>query len=524
MGDYVFTESWDYYWNGTATPNGSQAQWVKGFLDQELVPGRFGGRCLQHARAGGTEDIHCDLPAGNITTGEITIGFAWRVSNALSRNLMVLNQAGGTTAQFSIYQNSDGSISVRNGNGGTVLGTSATGLLTLLTWCYIEVSVVIGNSGSLTLDLNGTEVINVSGVDTMGAANVNVGRITLPEPASSGTMWYDDLYVRDDLIKAGPSAIVYRRALAAVPGGDFNMTATSAYIHPLLVDDFAADTASYITGDAVSEDQFFTMENLSKLSGSGVRAITIIGFAKVNSGTGTVDAIVNSNGDTSISSWNLDTTFRFRRKTVTLDPDTGALWTRGALAAMQAGIAITAMAGGATEVQLSMLGYEALVPLTPAYNVAGGHRYWSARPVTAAGTERPGTCVFALYGPDGEYLQPHDVIGDGGDYSGGLARRNVADGRKDTNWVSASHYSTTRLTLDYGGPVIAKTLRLGAQNDSTSESFSDFTIEFSDDNVSWTTFYEADPQAAWSVNEIRTFTLPDIIVGSFRRRQTLIMN
>ena len=526
MGDFVFLEGWDYYFSGTATPNGAQAQWVKGFLDQRLEAGKRGGKRLAHQRAGGTEDMHCDLPQGSITTGEITIGFAFEVSNAISRPLMVLNQAGGTTQQFTIYQNSDGSLALRNG--ATILGTSAAGLLVTGTEVYIEVAVTIANSGSFEMRLNNTMIASATGVDTMGAADVNVGRITLPEPASSGTMYYDDLYVRDDLNFAGPSMIVWRRPLAAIPGGDFNLAATSAYIYPLLVDDYSTDTTAYITGDAVAEDQFFSFETFASLTGSGVKAISLIAFAKVDAGTATVDPVVVSNGDTlTAASWSFDTTFRFRRRVVTNDPDTGAAWTRAALAAMHAGMAITALSGGATTLQVSMFGYQALIPIGN-YSVAGGHRYWRIVANSAAsGSGRVGTCNFSLVAPDGEMFSPVAVGGDGGAF-GSLARTFTIDGRKDTNWVSGlSYVSGVNLSLDFGGPVIPKKVVLGSQSGSTSESLRTFTIDYSDDGVSWTTLYNhTTPEISWGADEVRSFVLPDLTPPPLfgRRRQALVLN
>lgn len=523
MGDYRFIESWDNYWNGQATPNGSQAVWVKGYLDQELVPGRYGGLCLQHTRAGGTEDIHCDLPDGSITTGQITIGFAWKVSNALSRTLMVLNQAGGTTAQFSIYQNADGSLSIRNGNGGTVLGTSAAALIAIDTWYYIEVSVAIDNSGTATLSLNGTEIINVSGVDTMGAANLNVGRITLPEPLTSGTMWYDDLYVRDDLTKAGPSVVLFRRPLTAIGGGDFNLTATSAYIFPLLVADQAAELTSYITGTTVTDEQFFDFEDLAKLTGTGLRAVSLVCFAKVDAGTGTLDPVVKSNGDETVgAAWALDTTFRFLRRIYSLDPDTGAAWTRSAFADSQGGVRIASLAGGATQVQISQMGYNCLLPIS-SFLVSGGHRYWSIVPLTWNGGSRPGAFMVGFTAPDGEYLQPRVASGDGGIWRGNDDFWRATDGRKDTRYIGANG-PNYRLTLDYGGPVIAKTLYLGSQSALVNESFRTFRVDYSDDGSTWTTLYtESTPQTGWTSTESRTFVLPDITAPLARRRQTLIL-
>lgn len=524
MADFVFLEGFDYYFSGTATPNGSQAQWVKGFLDQSLVPGRYGGKCLQHTRAGGTENILCNLPEGNITTGTITIGFAFKSSNLLTRQIIILNPSGSTTEQFSIWQHNDGSISFRNG--GTTLATSAAGLLSANVWCYIEAAVTISNSGSFDVQLNGGSVVSGSG-DTMGGTNADTGRITLPEPASSGTMWYDDLYVRDDLTFAGPSQIIWRRPLAAL-AGDFNLSATSAYIYPLLVDDYSTDTTAYITGDSAGDEQLFSFEGFDKFTGSGVKAVSLIVFAKTDAGTANADPKIVSNGNTlTPAGWSFDTTFRFQRRIVTNDPDTAAPWTRAALAAMNAGLEITSLSGGATALQVSMVGVQALVPEGAVYAVAGGHRHWRIVPTSsAAGTGRVGTFDLSLLAADGERLMLVGFGGAGGEYSGSLARPNSVDGRNDTSWVSGSHYTATDLSLDFGGPIIPKYAVLGSQRGSTSESFRTFTIDYSDDGSTWTTLYtHSTPELSWGTTEARTFTLPDLTPPSTgRRRQALVLN
>lgn len=516
---FVFLEGFDYYWDAQTTPNGSQAQWVKGYLDQLLAYGRYGGQCLQQTRAGGTENILSDFPDGNITTGTITVGFAFRCSNLLTRQIMILNPAASTTEQFSLWQHADGSFSVRNG--ATTLATSAAALHVINTWYYLELAVTIANAGSFELRLNGANICSGSG-DTMGAANANTGRITLPEPASSGTMWYDDLYIRDDLTFIGPCQIFYRRSLAAVGGGNFNMTATAAYVFPLLTGDQIADTVSYIVGDAVAEEQFVTFENLLKQTNATVYCASLLCFARTDAGTATVNPVVKSGASETVgTSWALDTTFRFRRRIFATDPDTAAAWSRAALAASYGGIRITALAGGATEVRVSMLGYQVLVPIG-AFNVGGGHRYWKITPLTWNGGSRPGSYMFNLMSADGEHLRPKVATSDTV-WSGNNTPYYALDGRKDTRWISGN--GPHGFYLDYGGPVIPKKLLMGAQSALVNESIRTFKVEYSDDNATWTALYtHVTPETGWTANEFREFVLPDLNPPPARRRQALVLS
>lgn len=517
---FVFLEGFDYYWNGQATPNGSQAQWVKGFLDQELVVGRYGGLCLRHTRVGGTENILGDFPEGNVTTGLLTVGFAFQCSNLLTRQIMILNPAASTTEQFSLWHHADGSFSVRNG--ATTLATSAAAQHVINTWYYLELAVTIANSGSFELRLNGVNICSGSG-DTMGAANANTGRITLPEPASSGSMFYDDMYVRDDLTFIGPSQIFYRRALAPVSGGDFNLAATAAYIYATLVGDQAADTVSYVTGGTVGHEQFWTIENLARQTGVTIHCVSLLCFARTDAGTATLDPVVQSNGDETVgTSWALDTTFRFRRRIFSLDPDTAGAWSKAALAASYAGVRINALAGGATEVRVSQLGYQVLIPAGSAFNVAGGHRYWSVLPLTWNGGIRPGSFLHDFVAVDGERLRPVATNEDTR-WTFGNTAFYATDGRKDTTYISGN--GPHRAYYDFGGPVIPKKFLLGAQPATISESFRTFQIDYSDDNVTWTTLYtETVPQTAWASTQVREFVLPDLIPPAARRRQAVVLS
>lgn len=524
----VLLEGFDYYWDATSTPHGAQANWVKGYLDQVLVLGRFGGQCLQHTRVGGTEDINRDLPLGNITTGQITIGFAFRVSNSVSRPLMRLQQAASSTGQLTIWQNTDGSIAIRLGNDGTVIATSAAGLVALNTWYYFELSAFIDNAGSLSFSIDGTEVINVSGVDTMSAANANVGRINIPEPNSSGTMWYDDIYVRDDLTKFGPSRILYRRPLAAI-AGDFNLTATSSYVYPLRVDEHRADTSAYITADSVSDEQRFNFETLAKMAGATINAVQMVAFAKVDAGTGTLAPVVVSNGDSYVGpNWNLDTTFRFRYHVIANDPDTSAAWTKAALGLSEGGVRVTGLTG-ATLVSTSLVGYEVLMPIASMPAQAGGHRYWSIKPLTIA-SGRAGSWMLHLFASDDEYFLPISLAGTtGGLWSGSNDYRFAVDGRKDTGYISGTGASGTRFVMDYGGPIIPTKFWLGSQTFNLPESFRTFTVDYSDDGSTWTTLLtvgEDNPQTGWASGEYRVFALPDLTPPETfgRRRQALVLN
>lgn len=78
----------------------------------------------------------------------------------------------GGTSHICLTSNADGSVSVRRGaNGGTVLATSATGVILNNTWCYVEVYVKISDTvGEVIVKVDNNTVISITGQDTRNGA------------------------------------------------------------------------------------------------------------------------------------------------------------------------------------------------------------------------------------------------------------------------------------------------------------------------------------------------------------------
>lgn len=525
----VLIDGFEFYLDARSTPHGAQSEWQKGYLDQNLVIGRFGGQCLEHTRAGGTEDIERNLPDGNITTGQVTIGFAWKTSNAVTRPLLRLRQHNNTNTQISIWQHSDGAISIRRGNDDATLVTTAAALIVLDQWHYLELSVAVSDAGSLSFSLDGVERGAATGVDTQAQSNNHVGRICLPEPDSSGTMWYDDFYVRDDLTKHGPSRVMYRRANTPVPGGAFNLTATA----PVNAFDYAvsglrAHQDRRATASAIGDAQQFNYEKLVNHSGSALHAVQMLYFIWTDTGTGKFKPVVTS-GVTSVDGPEIsfDNYPRFLRHLVPNDPATSAPWTRGGFDAAEIGLRVTDMAGGAASVRLGLMGAEVLVPADTVPAMASGHRFWAIAPQAINGGNRPGSWAYLFVTDDGEMFRPFNFNGSLGGQWTGLPPVNAVDGRADTAHVSGMGATETRFSCDFGGPVVPDKFVLGAQPFFLSESVRLFKILYSDDGVTWTEHYNMTAsQTGWAEQEKRVFNLPPLTppVTTSRRRQALIIN
>src|SRR3546814_15894351 len=121
-----------------------------------------------------------------------------------------------------------------------------------------------------------------------------------------------------------------------------------------------------MTGGRVGDGQRFTVEALSRFTGTDVAAVQVIAFARTDAGTATLAPVVSSNGDVAVGgNWSLDTTLRFRFAMFNVDPDTSAAWTRSALALAHIGARNTRMTGDRTRTRLNSCHYWA--PLMPSY-------------------------------------------------------------------------------------------------------------------------------------------------------------
>lgn len=175
-------------------PEGSVTSW-------SIVAGRT-GNCAQ--AIGGQWYFWRSDPT--LASGTITLGFALQVS-ALSANREIILLGSDTTgsstqpgtSHLTFMLNTDGSIGVRRGGtSGTVLGTTATGVIVASTsvWQYIEIQAVLSDTvGAVTINVAGTQVLALTSQDTKNGGTKTVFDAIEISGASSVTTKFDDMYV-----------------------------------------------------------------------------------------------------------------------------------------------------------------------------------------------------------------------------------------------------------------------------------------------------------------------------------------
>jgi hypothetical protein len=127
-------------------------------------------------------------------------GFALRIvdtnTGSFTRDLIEFRSDANAITHNKIRLNLSNQLIVTRGTS-TAVGTSAAGLLASGTWYYIELRCKLHDTlGEATVRINGTEVINVTGVDTRnGGTKAVYDTISMNTLSASAVHEYDDLYL-----------------------------------------------------------------------------------------------------------------------------------------------------------------------------------------------------------------------------------------------------------------------------------------------------------------------------------------
>lgn len=135
----------------------------------------------------------------------VTVGFAVRINNATgTRAVFSLASDAGATTHLYVQVLTTGAIEIRvGGAAGALIGTTATGVLPINAYTYVELAAYLHDTaGFVQMRVGGTQVLYVTNTDTRNAGTKTVfDTVCLMAPASGITNIFDDLY-----ISVGPGA------------------------------------------------------------------------------------------------------------------------------------------------------------------------------------------------------------------------------------------------------------------------------------------------------------------------------
>lgn len=128
----------------------------------------------------------------------VTVGFAWR-TNTTSANVRFVAELfsdANTVRHVNLRYNGTTAQSLSVFRDSTLLGTSATGLIPINTYAYIEMQTFLHDTlGAVTVRVNGTPVVALTNVDTKNAGTTGFDAVQLDTNLSGVTSLWDDLYI-----------------------------------------------------------------------------------------------------------------------------------------------------------------------------------------------------------------------------------------------------------------------------------------------------------------------------------------
>lgn len=250
-------------------------------------------------------------------------GGAYRPASVTANLLADVQDATVTHLSFVLLAN--GAIEIRRGTStGTLLATSAAGILVAATYSYLEFSFTINDTtGAAEVKQNGVSVVSVSGADTRNAGTSAATTLRYGFTVSASD-WTDLYYnqsgywgdIRVEMLKPNGNG-----NSSQWTGSDGN--STDNY---LLVDDQTPnDDTDYVTDGTVGHKDTYAMENLVSTSGTvqGVQAVCRV--RKDDAGTRSIVTVMRLSGTEADSGVvTVNTTYGYARDVRTTKPGGGA--------------------------------------------------------------------------------------------------------------------------------------------------------------------------------------------------------
>lgn len=289
--------------------------------------GRLGGVSINNA-------TFVYTPASAKAT--LVVGFAY---NATGYGQTVFEMRDNATQQVTFVTNTDGSVSITRA--GTVLGTSAAGVVPLGQWNYFEAKVTIDNSaGSYEVRKNGVTVLSGTGKDTQNTANASATNILF----RSSFCYFDDLYIADTSGTANNDFLGDVNVKAYFPDADgtseqWTLSAgTDSFA--LLDDNPADDDATYIETSTTGQTTRVTHQDVG--STDTILAVSHVVLARKTDASATGIKLTQFIGGASYDDGTtpaLSTSFTYYERVMDVNPATSGPWSPAAVNAAEFGVA-----------------------------------------------------------------------------------------------------------------------------------------------------------------------------------------
>lgn len=298
---------------------------------QTLTTGRFGGQAMRLASSG------AGLSRAIAATDTLTVGYAIKIETFSSGDVTLLQFRGLSGELFTFQLFPNGTIrAIRGGQFGTLLGTSSA--ISTGVWHYLEFEFTRNSStGSLTITMDGTNILAVTGQNTGGES---VNEVRIKGAANSSNTDYDDVYITDTAAKLGECRV--ETLVPSADTGDKDWTASTGSDNYAVVDELPsnADT-DYVSSATPGDVDLYALTDLSAspVSIKAVKATVVARKDDVT--TREVRTKLKSGGTTSDGATRgVGTSYAPYSDIYEVDPDTTSAWTPTNVNALQAGMEV----------------------------------------------------------------------------------------------------------------------------------------------------------------------------------------
>lgn len=348
----LFMDSFDHY----LTADAQGKFWI---LTGAMGIGSLGGRHTTNSIHAGASGDTAIRPIGS-TSPTVIVGVAvksplgggpnnllsiWDGGTAVNQVFLQLNPSDGT---ISAWRGAATSVGVGNVTGATLLGTSAPALVSNV-YAYLECRVVLSDTvGQVEVRVNGTQVLLLTGIDTIASTGSPSPYWTSIALGTSGASTvtpvpvdWDDLYVCDGSGAAPWNAFLgdcrVDSRIPTGPGSSTQWTGTPG-LNWLNVKDTTpnADT-DYNTGLAAQTDLF----DMQDVVAPGVAIFGLqhnLSYKKLDNGLCTITPMIRHAGNNYAGAGLTPTTnYTYGVQVAATNPATGVAWTETDFNAAQFG-------------------------------------------------------------------------------------------------------------------------------------------------------------------------------------------
>ena len=258
-------------------------------------------------------------------------------------NSSIITFLDGTLVQASLRVTGSGLLTVIKGSS-TVLATSTTGI-SAGNYSYVEMKVLISSTvGTVQVKVNGTTVINATGLNTQSGSNTYIDGVFLGPHISSGNFNtdYDDFYICDTTGSTNNDFLGDVRIEALYPSGAGSSTTwtPSTGSNYTCVDEATANITDYVTSTANDQIDTYAFGDLAEAAGS-VKGIQINALAQKTDTAVKHIALIDRTASTDHISSDiaLSTSWQYVQQIVETDSGNGGIaWTVANVNAAQFGV------------------------------------------------------------------------------------------------------------------------------------------------------------------------------------------